>query len=70
MPIALSIGSNSGSISSTTTPGWGLRETIFEPGCGASRMRAIWIYYRPVRGGIEVVRVVHGARDEHALWRR
>lgn len=28
------------------------------------------IYYRLIRGGIEVVRVVHGARDQKALWRR
>jgi toxin ParE1/3/4 len=28
------------------------------------------IYYRLIRGGIEVVRVVHGARDQRALWRR
>ena len=28
------------------------------------------IYYRLVRGGIEVVRVIHGARDQRALWRR
>ncbi len=28
------------------------------------------IYYRLIRGGIEVVRVVHGARNQRALWRR
>jgi toxin ParE1/3/4 len=28
------------------------------------------IYYWRIRGGIEVVRVVHGARDQRALWRR
>ena len=26
------------------------------------------IFYRPVRGGIEIVRVLHGARDIPALW--
>lgn len=27
------------------------------------------IYYRIIRGGVEIVRVVHGARDQLALWR-
>lgn len=28
------------------------------------------IYYRPIRGGIEVIRVVHGARRQDALFGR
>ena len=28
------------------------------------------IYYRPMRKGVEVVRVVHGARDVRQLFRR
>ena len=28
------------------------------------------IYYRPMRGGIEVVRVVHGARDLRKILKR
>ena len=26
------------------------------------------VFYRPVRGGVEIVRVLHGARDIPALW--
>ncbi len=28
------------------------------------------IYYRLRQGGIEVIRVIHGARNQRALWRR
>ena len=27
------------------------------------------IYYRLIQGGIEVVRVIHGARQQKSLWR-
>jgi toxin ParE1/3/4 len=32
-----------------------------------SRFRVYQIFYRPVRGGIEVLRVLHGARDIHGI---
>ena len=28
------------------------------------------IFYRPIRGGVEFVRVLHGARDVRAIFRR
>jgi toxin ParE1/3/4 len=32
-----------------------------------SRFRAYQVFYRPIRGGIEVLRVLHGARDIHGI---
>jgi toxin ParE1/3/4 len=32
-----------------------------------SRFRAYLVFYRPVPGGIEVLRVLHGARDIHRI---
>jgi toxin ParE1/3/4 len=32
-----------------------------------SRFRSYLIFYRPVAGGIEVLRVLHGARDIHGI---
>jgi toxin ParE1/3/4 len=31
------------------------------------RFRKHLIFYRPIPGGIEVIRVLHGARDTHAI---
>jgi toxin ParE1/3/4 len=28
------------------------------------------LFYRPIRGGIELIRVIHGARDLRAVFRR
>ncbi len=52
-----------------TMPGLGAR---FEPGTSAStdlrfspiaRFKNYLVFYRPIEGGIEIVRVLHGARD-------
>jgi toxin ParE1/3/4 len=32
-----------------------------------SRFRVYLVFYRPLPGGIEVLRVLHGARDIHAI---
>jgi toxin ParE1/3/4 len=32
-----------------------------------SRFRMYLVFYRPVDGGIEVLRVLHGARDIHGI---
>jgi toxin ParE1/3/4 len=51
-------------------PGVGVARDDLRPGLRRFTHARYLIYYRPARGGIEVVRVVHGARDEDALWRR
>ncbi len=35
--------------------------------CPISRFRNHIVFYRPVADGIEIVRVLHGARDIHAI---
>jgi toxin ParE1/3/4 len=51
-------------------PGMGLPREDLRAGLRRFAYARYLIYYRPIRGGIEVVRVVHGARDEGAIWRR
>jgi toxin ParE1/3/4 len=51
-------------------PGLGLGRDDLRPGLRCFAHARYLIYYRPIRGGIEVIRVVHGARDGSALWRR
>jgi len=52
-----------------TMPGTGTRYEPDEPlhadlrYCPVSRFRKYLVFYRPVPGGIEVLRVLHGARD-------
>jgi toxin ParE1/3/4 len=50
-------------------PGMGLARDDLRPGLRRFTHARYLIYYRPIRGGIEVVRLVHGARDERAVWR-
>jgi toxin ParE1/3/4 len=50
-------------------PRLGSRRDDLRPGLRRFGYRGYLIYYRIVRGGIEVVRVVHGARQQRALWR-
>jgi toxin ParE1/3/4 len=51
-------------------PGMGIARDDLRPGLRRFTHARYLIYYRSVRGGIEVVRVVRGACDERALWRR
>jgi toxin ParE1/3/4 len=51
-------------------PRLGVAREDLRPGLRRFTHARYLIYYRPIRGGIEVVRVVHGARDESAVWRR
>ncbi|HZA66841.1 MAG TPA: type II toxin-antitoxin system RelE/ParE family toxin [Geminicoccaceae bacterium] len=51
-------------------PRLGVARDDLRPGLRRFTHARYLIYYRPIRGGIEVVRVVHGARDESSLWRR
>jgi len=54
-------------------PGVGARYEPDEPVYGElryfpiSRSRSYLVFYRPIEGGIEVVRVLHGARDIHGV---
>jgi toxin ParE1/3/4 len=50
--------------------GVGVARDDLRPGLRRFTHARYLIYDRSIRGGIEVVRVVHGARDESALWRR
>ena len=55
------------------SPGIGIRyepdDPIFEGirVSPVSRFKKYLIFYRPIEGGIEVLRVLHGARDIHGL---
>jgi toxin ParE1/3/4 len=51
-------------------PGMGIARDDLRAGLRRFTHARYLIYYRSVPGGIEVVRVVHGARDERTLWRR
>jgi toxin ParE1/3/4 len=51
-------------------PGLGLARDDLRPGLRRFRHLRYLIYYRLIRGGIEVVRVVHGARQQKPLWKR
>ena len=51
-------------------PRLGVARDDLRPGLRRFGYARYLIYYRLIRGGIEVVRVVHGARDQRALWRR
>jgi toxin ParE1/3/4 len=48
----------------------GVTKDDLRPGLRRFGYERYMIYYRLVRGGIEVVRVVHGARRQKALLRR
>ena len=54
-------------------PGMGTRYQADEPRYAdvlsfpVSRFRMYLVFYRPVAGGIEVLRVLHGARDIHGI---
>jgi len=54
-------------------PGMGTRYQPDEPRYAdllsfpVSRFRMYLVFYRPVPGGIEVLRVLHGARDIHGI---
>ena len=50
-------------------PRLGVARDDLRPGLRRFRHARYLIYYRFIRGGIEVVRVVHGARDQNDLWR-
>ncbi len=55
------------------TPGLGARYEADEPLYAelryspVSRFRLHLVFYRPVPGGIEVLRVLHGSRDIHGI---
>jgi toxin ParE1/3/4 len=51
-------------------PGLGVARDDLRPGLRLLVYARYLIYYRPIHGGIEVVRVVHGARRQRALFRR
>jgi toxin ParE1/3/4 len=51
-------------------PRLGVARDELRPGLRRFGYARYLIYDRLIRGGIEVVRVVHGARDQEALWRR
>jgi toxin ParE1/3/4 len=50
-------------------PGLGAPRDDLRPGLRRFAHARYLIYYRAIRGGIEVVRVVHGARGQGALFR-
>lgn len=52
------------------SPHLGAARGDLRPGLRRFRHQRYLIYYRPVRDGIEVVRIVHGARDQEAFWKR
>lgn len=49
-------------------PGMGRPREEFAPGLRSSVVRKYLIFYRPDDKGIEVVRIVHGARDLPKLF--
>jgi toxin ParE1/3/4 len=51
-------------------PGLGVAREDLRPGLRRFAHARYLIYYRAIRGGIEVIRVVHGARRREALFRR
>jgi toxin ParE1/3/4 len=51
-------------------PKLGTRRDTLRPGLRRFVHARYLIYYRPIRDGIEVVRVVHGARSQEMLFRR
>jgi toxin ParE1/3/4 len=51
-------------------PRLGVARNDLRPGLRRFRHARYLVYYRLVRGGIEVVRVVHGARQQKPLWKR
>jgi toxin ParE1/3/4 len=51
-------------------PKLGSPQDALRPGLRRFALSRYLIYYRPIRGGIEVVRVVHGARRQDTLFRR
>ena len=51
-------------------PHLGVARDDLRPGLRRFRHAGYLIYYRFIPGGIEVVRVVHGARQQKPLWRR
>jgi len=53
-----------------TNPRLGVARDDLRPGLRGFRHASYLIYYRLIRGGIEVARVVHGARRQEALFRR
>ena len=55
-------------------PGLGTRYEAATPGFGElryvplpSRFSKYLVFYRPVAGGVEIVRVMHGSRDIHGI---
>jgi toxin ParE1/3/4 len=50
-------------------PRLGVARDDLRPSLRRFRHARYLIYYRSIRGGIEVVRVVHGARQQEPLWR-
>jgi toxin ParE1/3/4 len=51
-------------------PGLGVRRDDLRPGLRRFGYERYMIYHRLIQGGIEVVRVVHGARRQKPLLRR
>ena len=51
-----------------TQPGMGeLREGFGVPGCRSFSVGNYVLFFRPIEGGIEVARVIHGSRDMRNL---
>ena len=51
-------------------PGAGPTRPEIRPNLRSFPVGSYVIYYRRIRGGIELIRVIHGARDQSALFRR
>jgi|SRR5690242_17342795 len=51
-------------------PGMGARREEFAPSLRSYPVGNYLIFYRPAPGGIEVVHIVHGARDLERIFRK
>ena len=51
-----------------SSPAMGRAREELEPGLRSFPVKRYLILYRPRKGGIEIVRVIHGARDLSALF--
>jgi toxin ParE1/3/4 len=50
------------------TPGWGRRREELAPGLRSVPVGRYLIFYRPLENGVEIARVLHGARDLPPLF--
>lgn len=49
-------------------PGMGRRRPELHPECRSFPVRPVVLFYRTIPGGVEILRVAHGARDAEQLF--